>query len=159
MDLQNALFSRAKSLGIQFKFGCRIKDVVISDGKIVSSSGDVFQGDLVVGADGLWSRCREILSTNQEKPTPTGDVAYRITLNAADIPEGELRDRVTTPAINIWFGPDSHVVSYSVRDGSMVNIVLMVPDDLPPNVSKEAGSVDEMRQLFSTWDPMLDSLP
>jgi salicylate hydroxylase len=144
---------------VEFKFGCRIIDVVMDDARVTSSCGDVFEGDVIIGADGLWSRCREVLLENHDKPTPTGDIAYRITLKASDIPEGPLRDRVTTPAINIWFGPDSHAVSYSVRNGTMINIVLMVPDDLPPNVSKQPGSVEEMRQLFSNWDPMLTSYP
>ena len=155
VDLQNALLNRAKDLGVEFKFGCKIVDVAMDDARVISSSGDVFEGDLIIGADGLWSRCREVLLGYQDKPSPTGDIAYRITLKAADIPAGELRDRVTKPAMNIWFGPDSHVVSYSVRNGTMINIVLMVPDDLPPDVSKQPGSVEEMRQLFSTWDPML----
>jgi salicylate hydroxylase len=127
--------------------------------RVKSSSGEEFEGDLVIGADGLWSRCREVLSGFQDPPTTTGDIAYRITLAVTDIPEGELKDRVVNPELNIWFGPDSHVVSYSVRNGTMVNIVLMVPDDLPPDVSKQAGSVEEMKQLFSNWDPTSELAP
>jgi salicylate hydroxylase len=154
VDLQSALFNRAKDLGVQFKFGCKIIDVDMDEARVTSLSGDVFEGDLIIGADGLWSRCREILLGNHDKPNPTGDIAYRITLNAKDIPVGELRDRVTKPALNIWFGPDGHAVSYSIRNGTMLNIVLMVPDDLPSDVSKQSGSIEEMRKLFSTWDPM-----
>lgn len=159
VDLQNALFTRARDLGVELRFGCRIIDVVMDDARVRSSSGEEFQGDLIIGADGLWSRCREVLSGIQDPPTPTGDIAYRITLEATDIPEGKLRDRVMNPELNIWFGPDSHVVSYSVRNGAMVNIVLMVPDDLPPEVSKKSGSVEEMRQLFSNWDPTSEHSP
>ena len=155
VDLQIALFNRAKELGVEFKFGCRVNDIEMDDARVISSSGDVFKADLIIGADGLWSRCREILLGNQDKPNPTGDIAYRITLKATDIPVGELRDRVANPALNIWFGPDSHVVSYSVRNGTTINIVLTAPDDLPPDVSKQPGSVEEVRQLFSTWDPVL----
>lgn len=154
VDLQNAMFYRAKELGVEFKFGCRITDVAMDEARVTSVSGELFEGDLIIGADGLWSRCREVLLGNQDKPSPTGDIAYRITLKATDIPDGELLDRVRTPAVNIWFGPDSHVVSYSVRNGTMINIVLMVPDDLPPDVSRKPGSVEELRQLFSNWDPM-----
>jgi salicylate hydroxylase len=29
-----------------------------------------------------------------------------------------------------------------------------VPDNLPPGVSRQAGSVEEMKELFVGWDPM-----
>ena len=37
----------------------------------------------------------------------------------------------------------------------MYNIVLLCPDDLPKDVSRQAGSVDEMRKFFANWDPIL----
>jgi salicylate hydroxylase len=37
----------------------------------------------------------------------------------------------------------------------MYNVVLLVPDDLPSDVSRQAGSVEEMRELFNDWDPIL----
>lgn len=38
----------------------------------------------------------------------------------------------------------------------MYNIVLLCPDSLPMGVAKQAGSVDEMKQLFVGWDPMYE---
>ena len=35
-------------------------------------------------------------------------------------------------------------------------MVLLVPDDLPENVARQPGSLDEMRALFSKWDPALN---
>jgi len=39
----------------------------------------------------------------------------------------------------------------------MFNLVLLVPDTLPPGVPKQSGSVEEMRGLFEGWDPILTS--
>jgi salicylate hydroxylase len=120
---------------------------------VTSESGRQFQGDLVVGADGLWSRCREIFLKMSDRPNPTGDLAYRIILNSKDIPDDDLREIVTNPSVNFWFGPGGHVVSYSVRSSDMLNIVFMYPDDLPPDVSRKESSMEEMRALFKSWDP------
>lgn len=38
----------------------------------------------------------------------------------------------------------------------MYNIVLLCPDDLPADVARQAGSIDEMRKLFTKWDPILN---
>jgi salicylate hydroxylase len=37
----------------------------------------------------------------------------------------------------------------------MYNIVLLCPDDLPDGLARSKGSVEEMRKLFSGWDPIL----
>jgi salicylate hydroxylase len=36
----------------------------------------------------------------------------------------------------------------------MYNLVLLCPDSLPSGIAKQAGSIDEMKQLFVGWDPM-----
>jgi len=153
VDLQKALYERALELGVDFRFGQRISEADINDGRVTSMNGESFQGDLIIGADGLWSRCREALLGTSDVPKATGDIVYRIILKADDIPDQDLKERVMNPEINFWFGPDSHVVSYSVRAGTMLNIVLMRPDDMPPNVSRKEGSCEELKEIFSTWDP------
>ena len=37
----------------------------------------------------------------------------------------------------------------------MYNIVLLCPDDLPSDVAKAHGNVNEMKKLFEDWDPCL----
>jgi hypothetical protein len=41
-----------------------------------------------------------------------------------------------------------------LKSGNMYNLVLLVPDDLPPGIAKQSGNVEEMRQLFKDWDPV-----
>ena len=54
--------------------------------------------DLVVGADEINSVMRECLVGYQDKPTPTGDLAYWLLLNTKDIiTNPELREFVTDP--------------------------------------------------------------
>ncbi|KAI2469618.1 FAD binding domain protein [Annulohypoxylon bovei var. microspora] len=120
--------------------------------------GQTVQGDLILGADGLWSRTRSFLLGRQLTPKPTGDLAYRIILNLEDIEDPELRDLVSKPSVNLWIGPESHVVGYSLRQGKTYNLVLLRPDDLPEDVSRAAANVDEMRKLFESWDPILSKL-
>ncbi|KAL2856289.1 hypothetical protein BJX68DRAFT_263778 [Aspergillus pseudodeflectus] len=163
VDLQQALFNRAKELGVRVHLAERVKSVQedSSDGSATATatvhteSGKSYTGDLVVAADGLWSRCRECLLGRKDDPLPTGDLAYRIVLNVEQIADPKLREWVRNPQVHFWIGPGAHVVAYSVRGGEMINIVLLVPDTLPPGVSKQEGSVEEMRALFQGWDPVL----
>ncbi|GAB7359331.1 hypothetical protein MBLNU230_g5982t1 [Neophaeotheca triangularis] len=159
VDLQWALVDRAKELGVKLQLDAKVTDIDFDKPSLVLEGGKVIDADLLVAADGLWSRCREkfLASTRQaDSPLPTGDLAYRIVLKLQDIDDPELREWVAKPSCQFWIGPGSHVVAYSLRNGEMFNIVLLVPDNLPANVARQAGSIEEMRELFKDWDPVLN---
>ncbi|KAI1407234.1 FAD binding domain protein [Hypoxylon sp. FL1857] len=157
-DLQEALVRRAQSLGVAIILGADVQHVDFQHAAVTTQDGRTVHGDLVLGADGLWSRTRSFLLGRQLSPKPTGDLAYRIILNLEDIGDPELRDLVSKPSVNFWVGPESHVVGYSLRQGRTYNLVLLRPDDLPEDVSRAAADVDEMRKLFEPWDPILSKL-
>ncbi|KAF9893931.1 hypothetical protein FE257_008902 [Aspergillus nanangensis] len=155
VDLQQALYARATALGVEFRLDERVESVDLEMGSVRTVAGNVYRGDLVVAADGLWSKCRAAFEGRRDDPLPTGDLAYRIVLEAEQITDPELRAWVENPECHFWVGPGAHVVAYSLRGGSMFNIVLLVPDNLPEGVSRQAGSVEEMTALFTGWDPVL----
>ena len=159
VDVQRALATRAQELGVQLRLGARVDDIDFDEPSLKLETGEVLDANLLVGADGLWSKCRECFLATKgqaDSPLPTGDLAYRIMLKLEDVEDPELRDWISKPSCQFWIGPGSHIVAYSLRDGTMFNLVLLVPDDLPDNVARQAGSLDEMRQLFTKWDPMLN---
>ncbi|KAL2818409.1 FAD binding domain protein [Aspergillus cavernicola] len=155
VDLQQALYARATDLGVRIHLSERLKTLEESPAMVTTESGNQYRGDLIVAADGLWSRCRECLVGRKDDPLPTGDLAYRVVLEVDQIADPKLRAWVQNPQVHFWVGPGAHVVSYSMRRGDMINIVLLVPDNLPPGVSRQQGSVEEMRALFTGWDPVL----
>jgi salicylate hydroxylase len=159
VDLQQALYTRAKELGVESMLGSRVKsaDTTSLTPSITLESGDSLTADLIVAADGLWSACRTSFTGLSSPPVPTGDLAYRVVLSADDhlSDDPELYDWVTKPQVHFWIGPGAHAVGYSLRGGKMYNIVLLVPDDLPEGVSRTEGNVEGMKKLFVGWDPIL----
>ncbi|EXJ95889.1 salicylate hydroxylase [Capronia coronata CBS 617.96] len=158
VDLQRILYHKALSLGVTVELGCRFSSIgrtPPAGPEVILESGRTIQGDLVVGADGLWSRCRECLLSRTDEPLPTGDLAYRIVLELDKITDPELRQWMANPQVHFWIGPHAHAVAYSLRAGAMYNIVLLCPDDLPTGLSRTKGSISEMKRLFSDWDPIL----
>ena len=82
------------------------------------------KADLLIGADGLRSAVRERLGLGGPKDVVfTGDVAWR-----ALIPAQRLPDTLRRPETWLWLGPRGHLVHYPLRDGSVVNVVLVVED-------------------------------
>lgn len=158
-DLQQALYARARALGVAFSLDERVVSLDVgrrTEALLNTATGKTYTADVVIAADGLWSQCRStfLCNTPQAQPIPTGDLAYRIVLTLDDIPDEDLRQWVRQPKVHFWIGPGSHVVGYSLRGGEMYNLVLLVPDTLPSKVAKEQASVQEMQELFSSWDPM-----
>lgn len=115
-----------------------------------------FQADVIVAADGVWSRLQACFLGRESPPLPTGDLAYRVVLSVEQAEaDPELAAWISNPTVHFWIGPGAHAVGYSMRAGRLYNVVLLVPDDLPEGVSRQPGSVEEMKALFADWDPIL----
>lgn len=164
-SLHKVLLERAVELGAEIRVQARVVDVRISSdpdsdvdtATVVLESGVEFVTDLVVGADGINSRLREVLLSRSDPPTPTGDLAYRLLIPTEHmLTDPELRPFVTDPQVNYWLGPDAHAVNYILRGGKLLNMVLLVPDDMPVGSANTLeGNVEEMRALFKDWDPRI----
>ena len=158
-DYHRILVSEAERLGVKICLGCTVTDLDFSRGIVRLRDKSDFQADLILGGDGLKSICRETLLGRPDAPHPTGDLAYRIIINVEDMKRHpELRGLVERPAINYWMGPHGHVVCYLLQGGTLCNIVLICPDDLPAMVNTADADVQEMRDFFEDWDPKLKTL-
>ncbi|KAI6757054.1 hypothetical protein HG530_011652 [Fusarium avenaceum] len=155
VDLQLSLLERAQQLGAKVELSQKVTNIDFDIPEITTQSGYKAKADLIIAADGLWSRCRDAFLGTKDTPKPTGDLAYRVVLKLEDIKDPELIDWVRNSTCHFWIGPGAHAVGYSLRGGNMYNIVLLVPDDLPQGASRLPGSVDQMRALFHGWDPIL----
>ncbi|KAK6382105.1 hypothetical protein LTS17_003990 [Exophiala oligosperma] len=168
-NLHKVLLERAVELGADIKVQSRVVDVRISSSDnngdsdnaatatVILDSGIEYVADLVIGADGINSCLREVLLSRADPPTPTGDLAYRLLIPTEHmLTDPELRPFVTNPQVNYWLGPDAHAVNYVLRGGKLLNMVLLVPDDMPVGGANTLeGNVEEMRALFKDWDPRI----
>lgn len=112
-NLHQCLLERALQLGCKVYCSSRAVDVLInSNGEtatVVLYDGRRMTADLVIGADGINSRMREVMLGRKDPPTPTGDLAYRLLLSTKEmLKDPELADFVKTPQVNYWLGPDAH---------------------------------------------------
>ncbi|KAJ5894363.1 hypothetical protein N7495_006054 [Penicillium taxi] len=164
-DLQQCLVNRALDLGVRITCGARIDSVCVSaDGAmatVATGDGRSWQGDLVLGADGVFGKLTQELLGRSDPPVKTGDLAYRLLLSTEKMrKDPELAVLVDDPQVNYWLGPDAHAVNYVLRGGELFNMVLLVPDDIPDEslASTIEGNVEEMCSLFEGWDPRIQKL-
>lgn len=113
-DLHKALLDRALELGARLHTNCEVVDVDFDDdcgtATVKMKDKDSMTADLVIGADGINSRCREILLGKKDPPKRTGDMAYRLLLDAKNIVcDEDLKPIVQNRAVTYWYGPGAHV--------------------------------------------------
>ena len=117
----------------------------------------MLQADVLVGADGLWSRVRSAV-VEDGPPRVTGHLAYRALVRQTDLPAA-LRSQVVTA----WLGPKFHVVHYPVRGGEYLNVVAIVQSPLQgqdvgdlQNWDHSANAAELRALLANVGAPLLD---
>jgi len=91
----------------------------------------------------------------ESQPFETGDLAYRGTFSLAQLKELDdprIEELCKESAVTLWVGPERHCVFYPVRNSTQFNMVLLRPDDLPPDARTVKGEIGEMRYTFQGWD-------
>ncbi|KAK5043493.1 hypothetical protein LTR84_011935 [Exophiala bonariae] len=148
------MFERARELGVKFRFGITADRYDFQAANVSLVDGGEVLGDLIIAAGDLWSKARAQLFGNNDPPLPTGDLVYRIVLHTDTIEDADLGAIVSRPRVHLWVGPDCHAIYYSLRNNTMINIVLLVPENLPENVAKAPGDTGQMKEYFSDWGPL-----
>lgn len=120
-----------------------------ADGVIATNSrNEHFFGKAAIGADGLRSNVRKLISHDQ--PVCSKYVAYRGTIPITEIsPDSELDDVI------MWIGPHLHVVQYPVRRGELYNQVVVFETYEYKEDSDDWGTPEEMERRFQGCHPLV----
>ncbi|KAN0091583.1 hypothetical protein V8E55_005149 [Tylopilus felleus] len=144
---------------VTIRTNSRVVAVDPSKPSLTLESGEVVHADLIVGADGVKSLTREFVVGGPDKPTPTGDAAFRAIIPTdIMIKDPDLRPLVETAEMVGWMGPGRHIMAYNIRAKKEFNLVLVHPDDGSVESWTAEGSADKMRADFVGWEPRVQKL-
>jgi salicylate hydroxylase len=111
------------------------------------SDGTTVAADLVVGADGIHSIVREQIVADQ--PRYSGQTIYRGLVPAERVPF-----LLTDPRVQLWLGPDQHLVCYPVSSGRQVSFGATVSaSDWREESWSARGDVAELATAYAGWHP------
>ena len=152
-DLQAALQAHVNDHhDIELRLGCQFEDVAphAKGLTVVQRSGNTRQQELalaLIGADGVWSTVRQHLFP-QVQPQFSGLIAWRGTLEATQLPREYAARRV-----QLWMGPNAHLVAYPISGERQINVVAVVPGTWNRPGWSAPGDVNELKRVFAspTW--------
>jgi salicylate hydroxylase len=152
-DLQAALQAEVDDHpDIDLRLGCQFEDVT-SHAKgltVVQRRGNARQQELAValiGADGIWSAVRHHLFPDVQ-PQFSGLIAWRGTLDATALPR-----EYTSPRVQLWMGPNAHLVAYPISGARQINVVAVVPGTWNRPGWSAPGEANEIKDAFSSRWP------
>jgi salicylate hydroxylase len=149
-DLQAALHAEVREHhDIELRLGWQFEDVA-SHAKgltVVQRSGMTRQQDLalaLIGADGIWSAVRHHLFPELQ-PQFSGLIAWRGTLEATQLPR-----EYASRGVQLWMGPNAHMVAYPISGARQINIVAVVPGTWNRPGWDVLGDSNELRNVFAS---------
>ena len=159
-DLHAALLAAAEAEPmITISLGFNIADITSTDEGVSATSTDGVnrEGPLLAGADGLWSRVRQ-LTFGEAALQFSGSAAYRAVIPSEAMPR-EFQDN----AVHIWLAPGAHVVHYPVRAGRDYAVIAVVEETgLKPGWDSAGEAEDAHRHtshLSAAVLPLLGAVP
>ena len=149
-DLQAALQAEVNDHpDIELRLGCQFEDAAThAKGlTVVQRSGMTRQQEValaLVGADGIWSAVRHHLFP-EVQPQFSGLIAWRGTLDATQLPR-----EYTSRRVQLWMGPNAHLVAYPISGARQINVVAVVPGTWNRPGWSAPGDVNEIKNAFAS---------
>ena len=149
-DLHRVLYEACqKQPNIKFQTDTQIQSVsqAGNSATVVDQKGNAYTAEAVIGADGIKSKVRQLLS--QDEMVCSEYVAYRGTLPIEEITSA---GDVAMDDVIMWIGPNLHLVQYPVRRGELYNqVVVFKTYDYKPE--GDWGTPEEMAKRFEGAHP------
>lgn len=148
--LHNALLKRAKEVGVEI----RVNSEAVSadaDGRLTLQTGEILEGDLIVGADGVGSKVRDSLGFEQDRWVSTDGIIRLIVPRKKE----ELGDGEWDNTIDMWnFEPRVQRILYSPCNKDELYLGLMAPA-ADPRGSRVPLDLEVWVEMFPFLEPCL----
>jgi len=130
VHLHAALCKAAIERGADLRYSCRVAAVDAQNATVTLADGTKFQGDLVVGADGVSSISRAQVPGGHVKPFSSGKSAFRFLLTKSRINDPRLDKFLKAPKgeLVIQMANDRKIVVYPCDHDKQLNFVCIHPD-------------------------------
>ncbi|KAJ5730289.1 uncharacterized protein N7483_004797 [Penicillium malachiteum] len=163
-ELHTIVFNYAKDdLGIPIHLGQKVTEYFEDDNEagIILECGSKITADLVIGADGVRSKARELVLGYVDKPKSSGYGIFRAWFSNEDM----IRDPRTKhfcengDTFNGWIGPDVHFLFSTIKNGQDCCWVMTHKDEADIEESWQLpGKLEDVYKVIEGWDPVVKAI-
>ncbi|GKZ26431.1 hypothetical protein AbraIFM66951_004935 [Aspergillus brasiliensis] len=161
VDLHHMLAEAAQREGAIIELGREVTSVRGTPEKafVQLIDGEEWAADVVLAADGERSRVRTSVLGQEFPWKDSGDHVFRATVPLQAL-EGDEQLRRLTRGVNWWVGPEGNALTYPLKRGRLLNIVIthVHPRDARVEFAPAPISPTEVIHAFNGWDPLLHRL-
>jgi len=163
-ELHEVVFNYARDeLGIPINLGHHVKEYFEDENEagIVLKDGTRVTADVVIGADGVRSKARELVLGYVDKPKSSGYAVWRAWFPNEDM----IKDPRTKEfcengdTFNGWIGPDVHFLFSTIKGGKDCCWVLTHKDEHDIDESWVfPGKLEDVYKVLEGWDPVCKAI-
>ncbi|OHF00085.1 FAD binding domain-containing protein [Colletotrichum orchidophilum] len=157
-----ALKTKAVAAGATLHTSARVDGADPVNGAITLADGQAVAADVILGADGVYSVMRGLIT--DAKPFSSGKSAFRFMIPR----KLALADPTTRPLAEVydsllaWAGRTRRIIMYSCSNNEMLNFVCMHPDE-ESQVNKTGGwnsrvTTEHILKVYDDFHPAVKSL-
>ncbi|GAA0602364.1 FAD-dependent monooxygenase [Paenochrobactrum glaciei] len=156
-DLQSALLSTCQdNPDISIRLGCEAVQFQehsngISLTVLHNGLDEQYDGALLLGCDGVWSKLRSPLPA----PEFSGHIAWRLSVEKAGLPQSFLQAINQQTAVSAWLGADRHFIAYPVKAGSAYNFVAITRGQVSDKSWDKSGDHQKLTSEYQNWHPAI----
>ncbi|KAJ8105030.1 hypothetical protein ONZ43_g7587 [Nemania bipapillata] len=150
-DYHTAFLDAVRDAGIEIRMGCEVIDYEDEEGSqpaVILADGSRVLADIIIGADGIKSRARELVLGFADAPKSSGYSCYRAYFPASS----QRREN--------GIGEDTHLVQNTLRNGDEFNWIvtrkLSHEADMEIRESWfQEGDLEDVARVTATVDPRI----
>jgi len=157
---QRSMYEYAVSLGVEFVFDARISEFLETETSAgVILNGKIYEADFVIGADGVHSKARAVVTKKQEKPQKSGFAVYRSWFQLEGLrknPKTEWIAASEKDLLLVWIGKDTHAIVTTNTKMKSITCFATHKDD--SNIEESwnlPGKIEDMLAAVEGWDQVL----
>ncbi|KAH7146508.1 hypothetical protein EDB81DRAFT_842612 [Dactylonectria macrodidyma] len=134
-----------------------------AEASITLENGNVHKGDVLIGADGVHSTLRPIISGEDIPTFPSGGSAFRFLVPISKVKaDPETAPLVDRPGeLQLWEGKNRRLVIYPCRHNTELNFVCLHPDSDSQGSTEgwnNAASADHVLRVFDSYSKQVKAL-